>query len=268
MRQIIERTKSRVSLPLGHMIVRPQVDDQYIVAFPRSGSTWLRTILANILVSDANSSPDVFNTLIPGVSIRNAFMINRLKSPRIIFSHTQFRRGLPRVVYMVRDGRDAFISYYYYLVKRRDNTTTDIQRFFAQYRAGKIPPTWHEHVISWLQDGRQTMGDDSLKIIYFEELKQNPINVVKEVVEFLRIDADLERIESAVANAGLENVRKLEKSRWLEKGMGKPNHETSFYRKGGSEQWKESLPEEILQEFEQISAKALQLAKYPLYQVQ
>ncbi|MFT6408683.1 MAG: hypothetical protein ACJAQ6_002103, partial [Arenicella sp.] len=112
--QMIQKIRNRLSTPLGHLRLSHRPSDAYITAFPRSGSTWLRTILVNIMDPAADSNPDVFNARIPAVSIRNAAIINRLQSPRLIMTHSLWRQSIKKSVYLVRDGRDAFISSYHY----------------------------------------------------------------------------------------------------------------------------------------------------------
>lgn len=114
-----------------------------IVAHPRSGSTWLRTMIANIISPVANSNPVIFNKMISGVSIRNALAVNRLSSPRILTSHISYLPGLPKVIYVVRDGRDAIVSYYHYDVHRKTF-------FIDRYYQGAYRHIWHQHVESLL----------------------------------------------------------------------------------------------------------------------
>lgn len=66
---IIQKLRNKISLPIGHASIGKRDDDQYLASFPRSGSTWLRTMLVDIMDPEAKSNPDVFNARIPGVSL-------------------------------------------------------------------------------------------------------------------------------------------------------------------------------------------------------
>jgi hypothetical protein len=252
----------KASLNVGHALIQNRSDDSFIIAHPRSGSTWLRTILANILRPDNPSNPDVFNTLIPGVSIRGALSVNRLPAPRIIMSHTWYRPGLPTVVYLVRDGRDVLVSFYHYTITRSGQSDRiDFSDFFNLYYKGKYGYLWHHHVTSWLNNGREEMGNHCL-IIRFEDLREDTVAVVERVTDFLGISATRKQIEVAVQQATLANLRKIERTRWENKGLGIPEKDTTFYRSGKSGQWKDYFTRNNCQFFYRKSAEALRLARY------
>jgi hypothetical protein len=252
----------KVSLNIGHALIQNRSDDSFIVAHPRSGSTWLRTILANILRPDNPSNPDVFNTLIPGVSIRAALRVNRLPPPRIVMSHTWYRPGLPTVVYLVRDGRDVLVSFYHYTITRSGHSDRiDFPEFFNHYCSGQYGYIWHHHVTSWLTKGREAMGDHCL-IIRFEDLREDTVTVVERVVDFLGLSATSKQVEVAVQQASLANLRKIERTRWQKKGLGVPEKATTFYRSGKSGQWKDYFTEDNCELFYEKSAQALRLAGY------
>jgi estrone sulfotransferase len=252
----------KASLNVGHALIQNRSDDSFIIAHPRSGSTWLRTILANILRPDKPSNPDVFNKLIPGVSIRGALNVNRLPAPRIIMSHTWYRPDLPNVIYMVRDGRDVLVSFYHYTITRnRQSDRINFPEFFNLYYRGKYAYLWHHHVTSWLNEGRKTMGDHFL-VIRFEDLREDTVAVVERVADFLGITATRKQVEVAIQQASLANLRKIERERWQKKGLGVPEKATTFYRSGKSGQWKDYFTENNFKLFYQKSAEALGLAGY------
>lgn len=148
--------RAKLSLAVSYLPQRFN-DDVFIIAHPRSGSTWLRTMLTNIMRPDANSNPDVFNRLIPSPSIRSIRSIREvwpLPSPRIRTSHSSYLPGLSGVVCLVRDGRGALVSYYHYVVHRQsrlkgsDASKFDFPEFFERYYQGYYRHIWHLHVES------------------------------------------------------------------------------------------------------------------------
>lgn len=258
--------RTKLSLTLGYLPQRRSTD-VFIVAHPRSGSTWLRTMLVNVIQPVANSDPDVFNRLSPGASIRNARAIWELPSPRILTSHTSYYPGLPKVVYVVRDGRDVLVSYYHYVIHRKsrlDQTNApdlDFPAFFERYYQGDYHYIWHRHVESWLTRGKRALGDRML-ILRFEEMKADPQALVDRVVQFIGIPADEERVAAAVQQADLDRMRAVEKQRWQAKGLGMPDQATSFYRSGQSGNWKAYFTPELAHRFLTNSARAMELAGY------
>ena len=65
LRVFLPKLKIRFSRAVSFQLWQRRDDDQFIASFPRSGSTWLRTMICNVLVPDANSNPDIFNARIP-----------------------------------------------------------------------------------------------------------------------------------------------------------------------------------------------------------
>jgi len=249
--------RNRLSTSLGHTLLSKRVDDAYIAAYPRSGSTWLRTILVNILEPGACGNPDVFNARIPAVSIRNASLINHLASPRLIMTHSVWRASLKKAVYLVRDGRDAFISSYHYHVTR-EGSSVSVEDYYQLYSQQVYGKTWHQSVESWLGHGQEKMGKD-IYILKFEDLKSDTFNVITKVCEFLNIQTSDEQILTAIDYASLDNAKKIEKQR-----QGNLNDNASFYRSGETAQWMKDDYHKVMAQFESASKSALELADYEL----
>jgi len=81
------RARDWASWEVGYRLLDARSDDRFLAAFPRSGSTWVRTVLANLIVPWGRANPDVFNALIPGLTIRGALRARALRSPRLLSTH-------------------------------------------------------------------------------------------------------------------------------------------------------------------------------------
>lgn len=255
----IHHYKTRLSLELGHKLIKQRPGDRYIVAHPRSGSTWLRTVIVNVLEPEARSNPDVFNAVIPGVSIRSSwFRVRRQEGDRIISSHTWYRRDIPKAVYLVRDGRDVLVSFYHYLITRRQGVETlSFAKFFDEYCKGRYGYIWPEHVESWLLTGKDEMGD-RLMVVRFEDMKADTEGVIGSILSFLNISEEPGRLRSAIEDARIERMRKIERSR-----IGELNvRDQSFYRGGRSGQWQDYFTPEIEEKFWAMSSVAMRVAGY------
>ncbi len=254
--KLFHKIRNRVSAPLGHLRLSHRSSDAYIGAFPRSGSTWLRTILVNIMDPSANSNPDVFNARIPAVSIRNAPIINGLPSPRLIMTHSRWRRSIKKSVYLVRDGRDAFISSYHYH-STRNGVEMSIEDYYHFYINQIYGQTWEQHIESWLLKGQKTLGSQLL-VISFEELKANTANVIEAVCNHLGISAQEGDVARAIDLASLDNAKKIERQRQGDIG----DNNASFYRSGSSAQWKSPEYQHVMSKFQRRAKDALALAGY------
>jgi hypothetical protein len=170
-------------------------DDVFFVSYPRSGSSWLRPLVAAAL--DPDCSGDVrrnFNAVIPdmyGAGPRLA----EYSRPRMIKSHEPYQALYPKVVYLYRDGRDVAVSYYnfYRTVNGYPGTFDDFLNLFVrgQVNFGR----WDVHVGSWL------FRDCSVPLlaIAYEDLHRKPAATVGSVLEFLGRSISDEAIQQAIA---------------------------------------------------------------------
>ena len=250
------RTRSRLSHGLGYRLIRVQPGDQFIAASPRSGSTWLRTMVTAVMRPEQEIHPDVFNALIPGLSIRQSWIINRLSSPRTIMTHSTWRPSMPRAVYLVRDGRDALLSRYHFMTTRKGRRLP-FDRFFERYCRGAYGQTWHDNVEAWLGDGRRAMGD-RLQVIHFEDMKAEIAETLGRVCTFLGIEQTPDLLLRAIEGSRLERMRRLERE-----ALGEPDGpNASFYRGGKSGNWCEVFTPEIHRRHTQLTRRAMALAGY------
>ncbi len=256
LRAVLPRLKIRVSRTVSFRLWRRRADDQFIASFPRSGSTWLRTMICNVLVPEGNSDPDVFNALIPGMTIPGVIKINRLPSPRLIQTHACWRPDISRAVYLVRDGRDVIDSLYHYYTTRR-GVERPFEDFLVDYLGGAYGRPWHENVVSWLQAGRAHMGP-RLHVIKFEDMVKDTERVLQGVLEFLAIDAPAPRVAAAIEAASLDNARRIERQR---RGLiNSPN--ASFYRSGAPGARSAVFRDDLDERFTRLSASGLLVAGY------
>lgn len=254
--EIPSAIRRNISMPIDHALVGHRPSDQYILAFPRSGSTWLRTMVATILDPEKGFEPAVFNEIIPGVSLSSLRRVRALADPRLIFSHSTFRRSVARAVYVVRDGRDAIVSLYHYATIRAGQEMA-FPEWFDLYSARHFGPRWDNHVESWLVRGKEHLGKELL-IVRFEELKKEPVAGLEKIAGFLGLPHGQEMVSHAVDMARTEKAREREKK---ERGeIADPN--ASFYRGGKTGQWQEYLTGPIYDRFMEMSATALRLAGY------
>ena len=216
--------------------------------------------MCNLVVPWGRANPDVFNALIPGVTIRGALRARALRAPRIISTHMPYRAGLPRVVYLVRDGRDALVSYYHYQIKRPGlPRQVSFQQFLAEHSGGQQGERWHDHVVHWVTAGRAELGD-RLLVVRYEDLLAEPVAQMRALVRFLGIEASDESLEAALRGANLETMRRVEARRLPEL----VSEERSFYGRGraaGGAGW---FDDAMLDRFAEEATAALELCGYPV----
>lgn len=207
--------------------IRP--DDVFLVSYPRSGSTWLRFLLGNLLTYGTQTKIDFFSVrwMIPDVHVpEQRATLSALPSPRLIKSHSQLNPEYPRVVYLVRDGRDVYASYYHYLSEQGQ-----FEGSFTEFlRRENLPyGLWHEHVESWLA----TQRDASLLLVRYEDLLAHPHDELERIAAFIDLDPSPAQVNHAVENSSLTRMRKIERT------AGRPygDPEYRFVRHGTTGRW-------------------------------
>src|SRR5579859_8166001 len=94
-------------------------DDTFLVSFPRSGNTWTRFLVCNLVNPDSPVDFAHLESRIPEIYDTTDRDLRAFTRPRIIKSHECFDPRYRKIIYIVRDPRDVVISYYEFQLKRR-----------------------------------------------------------------------------------------------------------------------------------------------------
>src|SRR5215469_11705139 len=95
-------------------------DDVFLVSYPRSGNTWTRFLLGNLIDQKIPVSFSNIESRIPEIYFNPDRFLRQLPRPRMLKSHECFQPHYPHVIYIVRDPRDVAISFYHHTVKARN----------------------------------------------------------------------------------------------------------------------------------------------------
>lgn len=210
-------------------LIRP--NDIFLVSFPKSGNTWVRFWLANLLRPEhLTINFRTINALVPPVmALPN--LKHPLPDPRFIKSHAPFQSQYPRVVYILRDGRDAMLSYYYYQQAELPAGTT-LTDFLAQT---PWPCGWAKHVASWLDAG---LPADKFLLLRYEEMKQDPAGQLQRLIQFSQLTVSPERFQQALEQSTFQAMRQAEQQYG---GPGGRKPQGGFMRQGQSGGWQQQF---------------------------
>lgn len=250
------KLRRRYPLRLAHYVIGSRRDDQFSVSFPRSGSTWFRAILCNVLLPEANGDPDIFNARIPSISLRGSPRISMMSDPRLLQTHSLFHPSINRAVYVVRDGRDALTSYFYYTTKRENLPFEKFADWYDYYEKGQLGPTWAEHVEGWLGHGRDLLKDNFF-LLRYENMKREPEKSVSAALNFYGVEHTQAHLNAALEGASLEAGRKRE----LKEG-NVSDQNSFFYRSGSVGDWQHLFDERTTEKFWEKNSKAMALGGY------
>ena len=232
-----------------HYTVYP--DDTFLVSYPKSGNTWVRFLLANLIHPNETVGFANINQLLPAPGVLSKRFLKTLPRPRILKSHEPFDVRFRKVIYLVRDPRDVAVSEYYFDRKKRYIAPEmTLEQFIKPFLAGETSSygSWRAHAARWI---RPRYGNPAFLLVRYEDLLTDPIGKTAKIAEFLGIKADEERLRAAVERSSADRMRKLEQQdadKWT--GTKNTRKEIPFVRAAKSGGWKESLPRPLVEEIE------------------
>jgi hypothetical protein len=240
-------------------------DDTFLVSYPKSGNTWVRFLLANLLHPKARVGFDNINLLLPAPGVSSKRFLRNLPRPRILKSHEPFDVRFRKVIYLVRDPRDVAVSEYHFdLKKRYIDPTLSLEDFVKRFIAGQTAGygSWWEHAAGWIAARH---GNPNFLLVRYEDLLTDSVAETARIAEFLNIDADQERLNAAVERSSADRMRKLEKQQadhWT--GTRNTRQDIPFVRAATSGGWKETLSLQSAEEIEVAWGSLLNFLGYEL----
>ncbi len=226
-------------------------DDAFLVSYPKSGNTWARFLLANLLYSGEKVTFANLESKIPDVYKVTQNELRGVSRPRILKSHEYFDPRYKKVVYIVRDPRDVAISYYHYHLKK--DIIPDgypLERYITRFVAGDVDAygSWRENVASWLGTRYAT---SSFLLVRYEDMLEDTARELDSMMEFLGIKRNEQEILNAVSLSFADRMKDLERNEtdvWV--NTRKTRKDIPFVRKASSGQWRSALSEAMVAEIE------------------
>ena len=227
-------------------------DDIFLCTFPRSGNTWMRYLLAHCIDPATEWTLQSLNLVVPDIHTEHADLPVGPR-PRIFKTHFLPSGKYPRVIYVVRDGRDAAVSYYDY-EKKLSGYQSDLESFVQELCGGTIwPSSWHVHVLSWVKQERVR----PFLLVRYEDMVEDPFRELKRVLQFAGIDRSDQIIKAAVEQVTVQLI-------WRESQEVSSLREAGF--KGGvsgrSGKWRETFSDELNHFFLKKAGKAMRRCGY------
>jgi hypothetical protein len=221
-------------------------DDVFLTSYPRSGNTWMRFLVGNLIHETEPVTFLKLERLLPDMYIHSDRDMRSMPRPRVIKSHECFDPRYKRVVYIVRDPRDVAVSNYHWELKKGSFPDGfPMQEFVRRWMASDYwlrLGCWGDHVASWLSTRR---NHPDFLLIRYEDLMARPQPELAKIARLLRIDPTPERLARAVELSSADRMRKLESTqggKWLQTKYTR--QDAPFVRKASSGGWRAALPNE------------------------
>jgi len=249
---------------LRHRGLNP--NDVYLAAYPRSGSTWAKFMLFEIL-SGQPAGFENSSRAIPHVGSHYKALPLLPGGNRLIKTHEPYHDVYKKAIYLVRDVRDVALSEYTHW-KWVGIEFKDFDDFLMKFLEGKTHGfgfgSWTEHVNSWL-DACSIPGNDIL-LIKFEDMRQNTEEVVSQMIDFLGVNVDGRTIRAAINNNSLERMREKEDRALhtlFKDKLGVYSKGVRFVRQGRVRGWQQKLTDEQVQLIQRYAGETLARLGYP-----
>lgn len=224
-----------VIVPNYASLLKPS--DVFLLSYPRSGNTWMRTIIGGILYPhDLFQSLRDLDDYIPDLNTRFPDH-NRYSSPRVVKSHQPYhqREGLgntqlyKRFIYIVRHPYKVITSFYDFERFRAPHLFTDLGAFVEQVVMGGYHfGNWEQHIISWMYGAKKA---EQVWFLRYEDLQKQTIPMIMQLAQFLDHPIDVQQAEVIRQFSSQENMIEMDK-----KGSEVPGYE--FVRRGEDRQTK------------------------------
>jgi sulfotransferase family protein len=212
--------------------------DVMIASYPRSGNTWCRFLLAEILTNHTTAF-DSIDKAVPQVGLHQVALPLLPRGGRLIKTHEQYRKEYANAIYLVRDVRDVVLSYYdrgKYLGVFNDIAFDAFLPMFLQGQTNTVG-SWPSHVRAWIESPLRQSG--KLLVVKFEDMRQDAEATLGRILEFLGVAVDRLKIQNVISANSLDRMRaKEDRSRAFPHSSEESGR---FVRKGAVGGWQGRL---------------------------
>jgi Sulfotransferase domain len=242
-------------------------DDRFLVSYPRSGSTWTRFLIGNLLSTVEPITFANIESRCPSIYMCPDRQLRRVASPRLLTSHETFDPCYKTTIYIVRDPRDIAVSFYHYSIKT--GLLADgypLEKFSSRFVANNIDPvydrwgSWADHVMSWVA---MREGHSGFLLLRYEDMVKAPERELAKVAALLGIDSSPEKLSRAVELSSADRMRRLEKEQhkvWTQ--ISNTRSDKPFVRAASSGAWRSELPQSCVEQIESAWEPAMRTLGY------
>lgn len=200
----------------------------WIASYPRSGNTWVRFLIANLLYKRITASSEL-QSFVPDVHEGSG--VDHLYGGKTTYvkTHWKYDAQLPLrqdtvgAIYIIRHPLQVVVSNLNYFILRAGERyfhaserekarmrTKYVEDFIAHGGApewlGHGMGTWPGNVATWV-------GNDvafPTLVVRYEDMKSDPADFVARLCEFLSLKKTKEEVEAAVAASSFDSLRAME----------------------------------------------------------
>jgi len=188
----------------------------WVASFPKSGSTWLRYILAHLLF-EPGEKKELIREMVPNMHDWRGGLAYTWQDAYPIKTHLT-KHNLPKrmhsrsAIHVYRNPLDIVDSTISYMRPKTDAEREDLINQFC--KNGTIEPwgqrlgfeSWQRNYDSWMQAG------DSFPVLNlrYEDMLADPEKSIRDISTFLSVDANDEKIAYVASETSFSRMKKEE----------------------------------------------------------
>ncbi len=245
-------------------------DDTFLLSYPKSGNTWLRFWMGNLLHPNDPLTFLKMEERIRSIYTLPDHQLRQITKPRFLTGHECFDPRYKKVIYIVRDPRDVLISSYWFHTKLRAIPEGyPMDAYVSRWLAADVYDlpsfgTWNEHVLSWLATRRDHPG---FLLLRYEDMKRNPEREIARVACFMGVNASPQRLARVIELSSADRMRELEKTEHHSWAVTRGSRtDIPFVGKGVSGDWQSILAAEMAGRIEAAFGATMKSLGYELTQ--
>ncbi|KAF4380245.1 hypothetical protein F8388_024538 [Cannabis sativa] len=248
--------KRILSFPIDQFVA--QDDDILLTSCPKSGTTWLQSLVFSIVKRNSNS-----NSNNPLISSNPHDLIHPLElslndesKQRIMFTHFPYSALPPsikhskcKIIYICRNPLDLFISHWHFVHQILGDVIepNHLEECFDMFCKGihAFGPFW-EHILGFWKASLEM--PDRILFLKYEELKKDNVFFIEKIANFLGFPFSTEEENRGVPKeiekmCSFENMKNVDVNKTSKHSLGMSN--SSFFRKGEIGDWVNYLTPEM-----------------------
>lgn len=268
---------------LAQETFKPQPNDIILCSYPRTGTTWLKSLSFAIMNrNNADSSINPLHSVMPHecvpfleVDLFQQKSIKYYPKVPLVATHLPYS-SLPKsvidstckLVYICRDPKDVFVSLWHFLGNVKDKETKidefSLQKGFDLFCNGfSLHGPYWDHVLGYWRASLEF--PEKILFIKYEDLKEKTSLHVKRLAEFMGYPFSLDEqregvVEKIIEICDFHNLRNLEVNKKGEYAIFESIvvQNKEYFRKGQVGDWKNYLTAEMQERLDCIVNQNLQ----------
>ena len=268
----------------------------WVVSYPKSGNTWMRSLLREYfrylygeVLWECNDNIAYFYHVVSPVNLElleptkvyqlrptammhmlvsmearaNRVPLSVVKSHSIngVHEHIPFfsRLWVDKVIYVHRDPREILPS----LAAHSGDSMERTVEYMADdaYASGRLPLLMPLVVASWSSHVLSWYKNEVVPthVVSYREMHEDTVGVLRGVLKFLGFEVSIAALAAAVINSDFEALRdKEERGEFRDEGA----HDARFFRRGKVGEYADEVPEGLVQQIESEHNDAMQKLGY------